>query len=160
MRRTLATIATLTAALVVLSACGDGDRPSGAPGSPVASTASSEPTADTSGEVPADGGAVPEADVTLGTFRNGGDAGVPGATGIDVDFTVRNSADYAVTFHFVFAIFDASDTQVCGYQFDTAPAFGPTLAGKTVHVTGSYVADCVLPKTFTVKLTEAQRIPA
>lgn len=161
MRKTFITVAAL-AAVVLLSACSHGDgRPSGAPASAVASTTSSEPTADTSGEVPTDGGIVGPGDITgLKVTPDGLDTGVPNTDGVNVEFDIKNSAAYAVTFQVTIAIFDSADHQATAVGVNTSDS-GPTLPGKTLHVSGGYITGSKLPKgAITYQVTEVQRLPA
>lgn len=159
MRKTLATLAALSAALVVLSACGSSDSPSGAPASAVASTASSEPTADTSGEAAEDGGAVAPADIT-GLKVTRAEAGYPAGT-IAAEFTAVNSGAYACTFALIIGIFDGSGTQVAGIPIDSSES-GPTTPGGRVHVTGHWAAidNHALPTPFRAEIIKAERVPA
>jgi hypothetical protein len=158
MRKTLATLAALSAALVVLSACGNDTHPSGAPASASASPAVSEPTADTSGEVPTDGGAVGPADITgLKVTRAGGT--YPKDT-VMAEYVVKNSSTYACTFSVVIGIFDSTGAQVAAVHTDSTE-FGPTVPGGTAHVSGPWdVPDGLPAGAFTASITEAQRVPA
>lgn len=160
MRKTYAIIGAL-AAVALLSACGSNDQPSGAPASSVPATASSEPTADTSGEVPADGSAVSLDDVTkLKVTPNGLDTGVPNTDSVQVEFNIKNSAAYAVTFQVTIAIFDSNGDQATAVGVNTSDS-GPTLPGKTLHVSNAYITTSKLPKgPITYQVTEAQRQPA
>lgn len=159
MRKTLITVAALTAALVVLSGCHGADRPSGAPASSVPVAATSEPTADTSGETPADGGAVAPADIT-GLKVTRAEAGYPAGT-IAAEFTAVNSGAYACTFALIIGIFDGSGTQVAGIPIDSSES-GPTTPGGRVHVTGHWAAidNHALPTPFRAEIIKAERVPA
>lgn len=158
MRKTILTLAAL-AAVAVIAGCGK-DAPSGAPSSATASVAASEPTADTEGEEPINGPSAPVADVTALKVVRSSKVSFPEGNVVRVVFNIKNSARYAVTFHVTIAIFDASGTQATAVGVGT-DSYGPTLPGKTLHVSGDYGVQSELPAgDFTAQVTEVQRQPA
>lgn len=163
MRKTLATLAALTA-VALLTACGNDKpaAPSSSAAAPSSSAAVSEPPADVAGEEPSDG---PDATSDLTGLKVGraSKALAPEGNTVEVDFTLTNSAAYAVTYAVTLSILDGSGTQVGSVLIDTgASEYGPTKPGAKLHVDGRYgMTNGNLPEgEFKAEVGSVDKLPA